>query len=227
MLKIAIVDDVKEDLAREKDAVLETLKEMDITCFSSLQDYLDTEGYYDLVLMDIRVGDAISNEYIRIIQRRAKYVLYVTEIEDMMDTSFHANVVGYHVKAKGIPALKNLLRKINEIYFHELADFCLDLEPMPVYLSNIKYIRQENRTKWLHKAIGSPVPLNRMNFSEILKEYPDVFIQISRDIIVNVSYIIGFSGNQIVLRNGEKLDVSRRRLLYVKQKENELNGWKR
>ncbi len=226
MLKIAIVDDAEKDLRVTESAVETYLPGNQVFCFSSLEAFSRHPETFDLALMDIRLEDSMSIDWIKQVKRKTRYVLYTTEIADLAARAMHASVVGYHVKRDGKEALGHMLEEVNEEYFSQVVSIPSGQGEEKLPLSNVTHVIIRNRTRWLYRTMGPPIWLGRISLEELQERYPDVFLRIGRDMLVNASQILGFEGCLVILKNGIKLPVSRRRIAEVKEKEMLLNGWK-
>lgn len=68
-MKIACIEDNEMDLALIKKAINKTLSDVDIINFRYLNDFIETEKPYDLVITDLRLPDSYGPEVIERIRK--------------------------------------------------------------------------------------------------------------------------------------------------------------
>ena len=102
-MRIAICDDERNDANKIRFALLDVENRLEIDIFESGQDFLDSikvGRQYDLVFMDIYMGDENGMEIVRAMQAISPdtQVIFSTISVDHAVEAFEVNAIGYLVK---------------------------------------------------------------------------------------------------------------------------------
>lgn len=219
-MKVAICDDQKESL-KEIKKLLEDIRYVNvIDSYSDIETFfkeIRANAAYDAVLMDIdwkssKTGIDFSEEllkhcpYTKIIYVTAYTMDYVEEA--LLKT---ANLSGFLMKPVKLELLEKNLKKIRKN--REETDGKLVIK----YKSNVAVIPYHDIyyvESQLHKQ---SVRLQDKEyqcseiFSQLKKRLGKQFLECHRSYIVNMEHIAEFTSTEIILTNGEKIPISKKR----------------
>ncbi len=220
-MKIAIIEDERKwqhIVKREIESCYRTNVEIDI--FSTGEDFLEKKESYQIVFMDIELpgkdGFAVYKEYT---ERVPETVLIII--------SSHTELcrLGYRIHA---------FRYIDKLYPEEIREALVSTEQVlrrykrinlkfsgmkeqEVCCKDIFYFEAANHN--VRVKIGQEIFACRENISKlagVLEEYG--FYPVHRGYLVNLDHIKLVGSKEIILDNGDKLPVSRRRYSDLKIK---------
>lgn len=230
-MNVVIVDDCALDRAVTRDILIKYFKEHQFSDYA-LSEYADAETLLEafqpntinLLLLDIFMEGKDGLEAAREIMRldpSVRIILLTSSIEHVLQ--------GYEVQAKGY-VLKPLTRHLRSFYrfldhaMHDLPNskriFCADTPcgSVSVPFNRILYVESNNRKLYLH-IDGKTLPLTAKmhDIREKLTE-EDGFIECYRDLIVNLDRVKDTEEIELLLDNGERIPVSRRKKIPVQQR---------
>jgi DNA-binding LytR/AlgR family response regulator len=220
-MEIAVCDDNKLFL-EEIRAQLQTLPIVGNSfMFSDLDAFLfsiDGGKSYDAVLMDIEwhykaAGMDAAGELYRLCPETQ--IIYVTGHVDRFSQQIflhRANLSGYLTKPVNIELLRANLQKIADaLPFREQPSLVLRRQGalVSVPLREIYFIESKRHIIHVHAAGEIIAAYDRLE--NILCSLPIGFYQCHKSFIVNMSHISNFLSNDIMLKNGGRVPVSRAR----------------
>lgn len=226
-MEIAVCDDNRLFL-HEIEGQLKTLTLVDNAfMFSSLEAFLfsvDGGKRYDAVLMDIdwekkATGIDTAAELYKLCPDTK--IIYVTGyVERFSQHIFlqRSNLSGFLTKPVDIELLRANLQKVEDaMHLQESPALVLRRHgaPISIPMREIYFIESQNHTVNVHTTDGTVTAYELLE--NILRSLPSAFFQCHKSYIVNMSHVSRFSLNDIVLRNGERIPVSRARLAEVKE----------
>lgn len=233
-MRIAICDDdivYQRIIARITQEVCAARKlAADVYCFSDaaslLREVESGSGVFDIYLLDIEMpvkdGVALSRE-LRQLDRGCK-IVFVTAYNDEVYKAFHYKADAFVPKDK---LGEHLADELNSVIDETLSgwrpeplffdvemprgtrfdnmDLLIHLQP-----SEILYFESSNRQVFLH-ATGGTFTLLRRKYVEIVNEFEVAgFIAVHRCFLVNFSHVQAIGKHDIILDNGEAINLSRR-----------------
>lgn len=214
-IRIAVCDDEALDLAQ----VIELIKEYDTGNQMSVSSYLraadllgDTERLcYDIVFLDIEMEPPTGFE--------AAKQLIVTENPPIIIFTTKSNA--YAMKGYGT-ALRYLQKPLNKTDFFEAMDtairevkahrlsFVVDDNTIALPLREIRYIEMFGHYAVVHDAKHEY--RFRCTLKEIISNLPKgYFAMPHKSIVVNLEHIRSASSTEILLDNGDRVPISRRK----------------
>lgn len=229
MLRIAVLDDQElycnsiEVITRN--CMAEQGIGYEIFSYNSPEDLLyDIEGdnKYDIYLLDIELPTTSGLEVARKI--REKYyepiIIYITNYVEYAIEGYETNAYRYIPK-------KMLEQKLPEAYVSIYPN--IENKKKQFYIieknhkleriayEDIYYIKKDEKYILLvHKHGITRDRKTIAEFMESVKLY-DLFIGVDRSYIVNVLHVMSLKNQQIILRNGDVIPVSKPKLSYVKK----------
>ncbi len=229
MFKIAVLDD--------QDTYFETIRMItgksfleqgisyEIFEYTSPEELLcdiEDDNKYDLYLLDVELPTISGLEVAKEI--RKKYydpiIIYITNYIEYA-------VEGYEVNAYRYIPKKLLEQKLPEAYraiYYSMEKkakeyFIIEKNHKleKIAFEDIYYIKKDVKYVLIvHKYGNSRERMTISDFYEKVKKY-DSFVVVDRSYIVNVLHVMSLKNQQIILRNGEALPVSRPKLSHVKR----------
>lgn len=215
-INIAIVDDDRFYLDRAEKIIRKHMDEesINIYTFEAPKKFLESEEEYNIVFLDIVLGDDINGmdiaEQYRYINKKALIIL-ISSLMDYLVDGYRVDAFRFIVKyeEREEAQYKEALNKAEEIITadNELIEFDTPYgEKVSVPLQKIKYITTVKRQVEVHTELDTFMAKGTVReYAKILEEKN--FISTHVSYLVNLWWIYK---NELVLKNGEKLPVSRK-----------------
>ena len=211
---------VLEDNPLQQERIYNLLKyEHRVDIFSCCHDYKISNKQYDLLLLDIELGQENGIEFIQKNKDKQTFIVYVSSHDECMENVFDTNVLGF-IKKIGLE--EKLISKIYQVQqkLNNLNKVELHIPHNKILVNEQSIIKFE-----LNKAItvyltNSKYTLVNETLKEIEKELSSNFIRANNHTIINIHYIqrINQSNHSILLSNNETIHISIRRWNDVKAK---------
>lgn len=236
MLHIAICDDDGQAAERNRDMALAALKNCGIACRTDvythsenlLYDILEDHFFFDLILLDIEMpgisGMALA-EKVKTRLPDVKIIFITSHMEYAID-AFELNIFRYVPKNDMERRLTAAVTDAARLIDLESGQFYTvsnqnRLEKIPY--RNIRYIHRDGKNSELMTEAGACKV--RKSLQQVYEELnSSEFIFIDRGCIVNIIHIMKVCGNDVWLKDGQTLAVSRSHLPAVKQQINTFWG---
>ena len=187
--------------------------------FSAVEEYMESNFYFDLLLLDIELGTQNGIEFIKKHPDKQRFIVYVSSHSEAMADTFDTNVLGFIIKDRIEDAL---VEKVNQVEqrIHQLEKIALSLpyETRYVYRDDILYFQIENGVFALLKD-GTKLSLVNETLKEIEAQLSDSFIRVNNNVLINFSKVdyLDVKNHKIIMLNGTIISVSVRRWKKVKE----------
>ena len=187
--------------------------------FCTVEEYMESNFYYDLLLLDIELGSQNGIEFIKKHPDKQRFIVYVSSHSEAMADTFDTNVLGFVTKDRIEEAL---VKKVNQVEkrIHQLEKIALSLpyETRYVYRDDILYFQIENGVFALLKD-GTKLSLVNETLKEIEAQLSDSFIRVNNNVLINFSKVdyLDVKNHKIIMLNGTIISVSVRRWKKVKE----------
>ena len=187
--------------------------------FSAVEEYVKSNFYFDLLLLDIELGSQNGIEFIKKHPDKQRFIVYVSSHSEAMADTFDTNVLGFIIKDRIEDAL---VEKVNQVEqrIHQLEKIALSLpyETRYVYRDDILYFQIENGVFALLKD-GTKLSLVNETLKEIEAQLSDSFIRVNNNVLINFSKVdyLDVKNHKIIMLNGTIISVSVRRWKKVKE----------
>ena len=230
MLKLCICDDLPEGVAAirtlaERFAQTHQEHRISLTAFQSpfaLADHMEKNGGFDLYLLDMLMPHMTGLELAQRIRERGEptEILFLTTSREYAVEAFGVHAAGYLMKPVAQDAFdRAVLGAITNLAPKETPSLLLKTrEGMhKVLLKSIVMIESFNHSRVCTLADGTVVetPDTLSSLLERLGDTP-CFFSPHRAYIVNLEYVSGITGNEILLPNGVRAPVARKLLPALK-----------
>lgn len=187
--------------------------------FCTVEEYMESNSYYDLLLLDIELGSQNGIEFIKKHPDKQRFIVYVSSHSETMADTFDTNVLGFVTKDRIEEAL---VEKVNQVEqrIHQLEKIALSLpyETRYVYRDDILYFQIENGIFVLLKD-GTKLSLVNETLKEIETTLSDSFVRVNNNVLINFSKVdyLDVKNHKIIMLNGTIISVSVRRWKKVKE----------
>lgn len=187
--------------------------------FSAVEEYMESNFYFDLLLLDIELGNQNGIEFIKKHPDKQRFIVYVSSHSEAMADTFDTNVLGFVTKDRIEEAL---VKKVNQVEqrIHQLEKIALSLpyETRYVYRDDILYFQIENGVFVLLKD-GTKLSLVNETLKEIEAQLSDSFIRVNNNVLINFSKVdyLDVKNHKIIMLDGTIISVSVRRWKKVRE----------
>lgn len=187
--------------------------------FCTVEEYMESHFYFDLLLLDIELGNQNGIEFIKKHPDKQRFIVYVSSHSEAMADTFDTNVLGFIIKDRIEDAL---VEKVNQVEqrIHQLEKIELNLpyETRYVYRDDILYFQIDNGIFVLLKD-GTKLSLVNETLKEIEAMLSDSFVRVNNNVLINFSKVdyLDVKNHKIIMLNGTIISVSVRRWKKVKE----------
>lgn len=187
--------------------------------FCTVEEYMESNFYFDLLLLDIELGSQNGIEFIKKHPDKQRFIVYVSSHSETMADTFDTNVLGFVTKDRIEEAL---VKKVNQVEnrIHQLEKIALSLpyETRYVYRDDILYFQIENGVFALLKD-GTKLSLVNETLKEIEAMLSDSFVRVNNNVLINFSKVdyLDVKNHKIIMLEGTIISVSVRRWKKVKE----------
>ena len=187
--------------------------------FRTVEEYMKSNFYFDLLLLDIELGNQNGIEFIKKHPDKQRFIVYVSSHSEAMADTFDTNVLGFVTKDRIEEAL---VEKVNQVEnrIHQLEKIALSLpyETRYVYRDDILYFQIENSIFVLLKD-GTKLSLVNETLKEIETTLSDSFVRVNNNVLINFSKVdhLDVKNHKIIMLDGTIISVSVRRWKKVKE----------
>lgn len=220
MLVIAVCDDDK-NFSGQMEEVLNSLEkaygmkfEIDIyQDGGSLVEAVRTGRYYDIICMDIQMGEMDGLETARHIRKldRTVQLIFVTFYDSYMKDVFEVSPCGFIVKPLNQEEFEKTFCRVLQTVIGQDAyyRFRYNKEEYKVPIRDILYFVSELRKTYIVCKDGRYIEYRKLNdISDTLERGNGQFLRIHKSYLVNFQHIVRFSYGTIELSNGDSLPIS-------------------
>ncbi len=213
-MRIAICDDDRNDANKIRFALLDVENRLEIDIFESGQDFLDSikvGRQYDLVFMDIYMGDENGMEIVRTMQTISPdtQVIFSTTSVDHAVEAFEVNAIGYLVKPYSDADIVKVFARASVRRERTNDTVLIQAGNDRKLFRNDDVLTIESDRHYTRITVkDGTVSRFHIGFSEILPLFKG-FIEISRGLAVNMSYIDMIKSSVITMCDGKSYNIAR------------------
>lgn len=183
-----------------------------IDCFYSGEEYLSTNGLYDIVFMDIYLPGISGTDVIRETGKgKSHQVVFTTTSREHAVEAFALNAAHYLVKPLTeeniAEALSRCLKRMNA-FPTKILEIKTAGGVVPISMSCIIFVEVFNKVSIIHTAKNDIQTYSSLDaIFELLDD--NCFLKVQRSFVVNMHYIESFFSDRVVLQNGMEIMLSR------------------
>ena len=214
-MKIAIVDDRPEEIHRLFNIVETALPFARITTFSSGNDFLASwkSGEYDLVLLDIFIGDTLGIDVARKIREDDQDVrlVFCTTSNEFACESYEVGANYYLHKPVSEGSVNRMLKMIR-LDHYEHNRFLRLTDGQRIVLRNIIYSEYHNHTILIHCKNNETIQtrMSQTDWEALLSEH-DYLYSTSKGIVANFYEVSKLEDGLFFMSDGSQVPISRRK----------------
>lgn len=223
-MKIAVTDDSQEILIHMQNLISDLFPEHSVFLYSDLthleQEVVSRKKKFDLLFLDIRFGKresgpALTSKLAHVLP--GLQIVYITGFsqEYALDALISSDcVIGFMNKPVDPRLLKKYVEKaesrLQNRYFITVT---VNGRKTTLETGQILYIESFDH-KAIYRAQDSSGTIYE-KLSDLEKRLPPSFVSCHKSYLVNLDHVDSFSGDKIILRDGTRLPVSRRRKKHI------------
>ena len=219
MLSIAVCDDELLFCTRLSEKIRHLMEQFDRDCvirqFQSGTELLEAVEQFDIIFLDILMADLNGMETAKIIRERAydKLLIFISSSTDHVWESYEVEAFWYLVKPISGKKLEQVLRRAVTKTEEEPQEYLViqkERRPRKLFLKDIYYFEIRGRVLELHGTEGVLPYYGQMGDLEKQLSGKGCF-RCHKSFLVNLKYVDTYSHQEVVLENGERLPIARRR----------------
>ena len=224
-MKIAIVDDE----IREQEIIAKYIGEwaaakkelVEFFCFNSSESFLfswEDAKDYALLVLDIEMGEISGLELAKKIRFEDKRIpiIFVTGYDEYMQYGYDVSALHYLLKPVNKERMFQALNKLSEEE-EPIKSLILNSEDevRRIQINNVLYVEADGHGSIMHTA--DEVIRLKESFGDIEKQVllMGETVKCHRAYLVNLRFVSAIKNSDLILDNGEKLPISRRRMKNV------------
>lgn len=234
MLRIAICEDVLQELERQKQIVESVMSKLytntELYCFRSGEDLLceiDATGSMDMILLDIEMQGINGIETARRIrQMDARTVLiFISNYDQYCKALIEVQPFAFIDKPVSEKQLDRIIQYALETRFslNESYSFSYHKMQYNIPLSEIRYFQSDKRIIHVSTSRKNSLAAEYQFYGKLEKVEEDVnktnvkFIRIRKSFLVNPQFIVEYAANKVALDNGMIVEISKNYKAAVRQ----------
>ncbi len=209
--KIAVVEDDENALSRISNLLAKLNLDIDYCKFQSPIDFLNTQYYFDLVILDIDLPEIDGITLSKKITNITDCIIFLTAYTDRIREAFGMKVAGYLLKTMSDEEIFNFLQKI--ILNSLQKKITLQMKNGPsfdVSINQVYKITIEARQTYIYFR-NRYIILRYMSLSSLYELFDENLIYANQSCMVNPQHILRLTKeNTIVFDNSTTEHVSRK-----------------
>lgn len=219
MLSIAICDDEILDccnIARDIKKILEEMKTpFIIRQFNTGKDLLQAKEDFDIIFLDILMCDMHGMRTAQLLREKAfdKLLVFISASRKYVFDAYDVEAFSYLVKPVASSKLKSVLQRANKKLEQHSEDFMIinkDRQKIKLMLKDIYYFEIKGRIIYAHGIDGIFDYYEKIGVLE--KDLQDRgFFRCHKSFLVNLKYVNTYNRQEVILDNGEKIMIAKRR----------------
>lgn len=219
MLSIAVCDDEVIECCGMAGKIKDILEEMKIPCiirqFRSGGELLRAPESFDIVFLDIMMQAPDGMKTAQIFREKAsdKILIFVSSSRAYVFEAYDVEAFQYLLKPVDDRKLKNVLQKAvlkTESRSQEFIIVSREREKKKLFLDDIFYFEIKGRIVDVHGPEGIFAYYGQIG--ELENKLRDKgFFRCHKSYLINLKYVCGYNRQEVILENGEKIVIAKRR----------------
>ncbi len=219
MLSIAVCDDEVIECCNMAKRIKEIMEEMKMPCiirqFQSGGELLQALESFDIVFLDIIMQDLDGMKTAQAFRKKAsdKILIFVSSSREYVFEAYDVEAFQYLLKPVDDRKLKNVLQKAivkTQSRSQEFIIVSRERQKKKLFLDDIYYFEIKGRIVDAHGPEGIFTYYEQIG--ELENKIRDKgFFRCHKSYLINLKYVDGYSRKEVVLENGEKIVIAKRR----------------
>ena len=219
MLSIAVCDDEIIECCNMEKRIKKMIEEMKIPCiirqFRSGGELLQALESFDIVFLDIMMPEMDGMKTAQLFRKKAsdKILIFVSSSREYVFEAYDVEAFQYLLKPVEDRKLKNVLQKAvlkTERRSQEFIIVSSQRQKKKLFLDDIYYFEIKGRIVDAHGPEGIFTYYEQMG--ELENKLQDKgFFRCHKSYLVNLKYVDGYNRQEVILENGEKVVIAKRR----------------
>ena len=219
MLSIAVCDDEVIECCNMAKRIKEIMEEMKMPCiirqFQSGGELLQALESFDIVFLDIIMQDLDGMKTAQAFRKKAsdKILIFVSSSREYVFEAYDVEAFQYLLKPVDDRKLKNVLQKAIVKTLSRSQEFIIvsrERQKKKLFLDDIYYFEIKGRIVDAHGPEGIFTYYEQIG--ELENKIQDKgFFRCHKSYLINLKYVDGYSRKEVVLENGEKIVIAKRR----------------
>lgn len=219
MLSIAVCDDAALECFRLSNKIKEILDEMKIPVavhqFCSGISLLEESAGFDIIFLDIMMARLDGMKTARLFRQKnfEGILIFVSSSREYVWDAYDVEAFYYLLKPVKKPKLKTVLqRALRKIQKNpqEYILICKERQQKKIFLDDIYYFEIKGRIINLYGTNGEFTYYERIQTLENRLQNKG-FFRCHKSYLINLKYVSSYNRQEILLDNGEKIMIARRR----------------
>ena len=223
-MQLAIIEDNNAEAVTLKEKTLQLIPESfgitSVDIYSTANQFLNAGRYYDLMLIDCLLPDMSGVELAKIIRQTNQTTAFI----------FTTAYMEYAAEGYETDAMRYLLKPISDEKLREaLQFFAKTVEPDPVIelTGSVRHATYAKKMDVLYVEYVGRKIIVRLNGNSVeshktMKQFekelgPEFFFRTSQRFLVNFKHIVGKNNDVLIMKNGERVTISGRKLIPFNQ----------
>ena len=219
MLSIAVCDDKVIECCNMARKIKDILEDMKIPCiirqFQSGRELLQALESFDIVFLDIIMQDLDGMKTAQIFREKAsdKILIFVSSSREYVFEAYDVEAFQYLLKPVDDRKLKKVLQKAvlkTEKRMQEFIIVSRERQKKKLFLDDIYYFEIKGRMVDVHGLENIFTYYGQIG--ELENRLRDKgFFRCHKSYLVNLKYVEGYNRQEVILENGEKIVIAKRR----------------
>lgn len=219
MLSIAVCDDEVIECCNIARKIKDILEEMKIPCiirqFRSGGELLQELESFDIIFLDIIMQDMDGMKTAQIFREKVsdKILIFVSSSREYVFEAYDVEAFQYLLKPVDDRKLKSVLQKAvlkTESRSQEFIIVSRERQKKKLFLDDIYYFEIKGRVVDVHGTEGIFTYYEQIRELEN-KLWDKGFFRCHKSYLINLKYVDGYNRQEVILENGEKIVIAKRR----------------
>lgn len=219
MVSIAVCDDEVMECCSLAGKIKEVMEQMKVPCiicqFCNGRELLQASESFDIVFLDIIMCNLDGMKTAQIFREKTsdKILIFVSSSREYVFDAYDVEAFQYLLKPVNNEKLKNVLRKAvlkTESRSQEFIIVSRERQKRKLFLDDICYFEIKGRVIDVHGTEGIFTYYEQIGKLEN-KLQDKGFFRCHKSYLINLKYVDGYNRQEVILENGEKIMIAKRR----------------
>ena len=194
--RFALIDDEFYYHAQMKEMLREFFPESAVDCFFSIDELMDSEKEYSLLIVDVMLYGKNSITLSRILSDKAPFIMYYSAARESLRMAFGYNVIGFILKTDSLEEIRRQFLRIEKQYLEDKIMLHTVYGLTEMKLSRIVYIEKEDRKIFAYSPDRSRIQILDP-LKEIQEKTKEKMIYANRSVLINTDHIRSIKDNYV------------------------------